>query len=139
MRLPRWLRHYVARLEAAESIESGGVLFDYANGAWKVLHAWKGECQGCKEAVAIVENFLNSGRDEVYVAIVNTGERHEHKGVIQVVYPGRKVWERYFSDRVYNFVDAYTDAVNKCREIAKELGYQDPGRNHTSSDILEAE
>jgi hypothetical protein len=39
--LPRWLRQWAALLLAEWDVEIGGMLHDYANGKWELLHMWK--------------------------------------------------------------------------------------------------
>ncbi len=125
MKLPGWFRHFVSKLVVLHSKERGGVLFDYANGKWAQLHVWRDD-KTKEEVLQIVEQWLNLERDEIYVAMVNAGEEGKIRGVFQVVYPKRQIWERYFSYHTYNVSDAYVDTVKKCREIATKLGYVPP-------------
>src|SRR6267378_2930981 len=110
MRLPRWFRHWIAKIDILYTEEQGGVLFDYANGKWNQLHVWA-DSKTKKEVLKIVEQWRISGRDEIYVAIVHMPRNGGgFRGVFQGICP-KEVWQRFFSGRIYDFVDAHADAL----------------------------
>src|SRR6266480_3113046 len=118
MRLPRFFRHFVAELSVYGNREVSGLLFDYNNGQWELLHDWSGG--GKKEAISLVENMADAGRDAIYVAGIN---HQQNCGLFQVIDSQRKVYNRFWSLPIYTPIEAYKDLLVYLHKRSKEMGW----------------
>jgi hypothetical protein len=121
-RLPGFIRHKVALFLVQRSPEFGGMLYDFKNGQWEVLHQWVDE-RGQEEALSLIENMFDGGRDAIYTAMVKTGIG---RGYFVVHTSDRYYWFRGFWTGIYELDEAFLDTAKKCREIADKMGYRRP-------------
>jgi hypothetical protein len=116
----RFLLQWVAKFRVSRTPEIGGLLYDYANGRWKLLTEWQGGED--EEAVALIENIFNNPKDDIYVSLVKCTNT---AGYFIVSDSERRIWLRHFWGDTYPFAAAFDDTRLYCRKIAKEMGYRD--------------
>jgi len=122
MRLPLWLRRVIASWKAFRGPEYGGLLTDWKNGQFEIIHEWKTD-ESMDAAWEMVEAMHQSGRDEIYIALVKQGYNrgyfviHDSNGFHLPV----AFWHGY-----YSFDEAYQLVKKKCRKIGTRMGYRDP-------------
>ena len=116
---PLWLRRLIASWKAYRGSEYGGLLTNWKQGEFEIIAEWKTD-QGCEEVWQLVENLYESGRDEIYVALVKMGY---NKGYFVIHGDGFHMpiafWDGYFS-----FDDAYKLMKARCRVIGTKMGYR---------------
>lgn len=110
---------FFATIRAFIAPEWGGVLFNYKNGELEEIARWETN-EEMKQAHAILDTELDSGRDFVYVAVIKCGER---KGYFATYSPAG-VWARGYWPGLYEPMDAYRDAMKIAKAEAKRLGFQ---------------
>ena len=123
MRLPLFIRRLICTYKMLTNPEYGGLLANWKNGEFEVIADWETDKE--LEAVwQLVENHMDSGRDEIYIAVV---KQARGCGYIVIHAPG------YFTPLPYPFweglidpKDAFIAARNRCREIGTKMGYRAP-------------
>lgn len=132
-RLPRFLRRWYATILAWHTPEIGGALFDYKNGLWDKICEWNTP-DGQEQALSVVENMVQSGRDEIYIAMIKS--MGSYRGFF-IIHASNKFWFCGFSEGIYGLVEAYGDTVRKCRKIADSMGYRRPDEDSQGIQNLE--
>ena len=129
MRLPRWLRRTIATWKVWTRPEYGGLITNWNNGAFDIIHKWQTN-EGMEEAANLVENMLLSQRDEIYVGVVKQGRDCGyftiHAG-LRYHFPVA-FWKGYFS-----IDEAFVVVRNRCREIGTKMGYRNPEVNNAQT------
>src|SRR5713226_7941291 len=121
MKLPRFIRQIAAQILVSGEAEVGGMLHDYANGRWKELAKWNTQ-EGANEAIEIVDNMLQRGRDNIYVAMIKC--RDFGRGYFIVHDSNFSLYHRAFWLGAYNPDEAFIDVAARCRKIADKMGYR---------------
>lgn len=116
---PLWLRRLIASWKAYRGSEYGGLLTNWKQGEFEIIAEWKTD-QGCEEVWQLVENLYESGRDEIYVALVKMGY---NKGYF-VIHGGGFHMPIAFWDGYFSFDDAYKLMKARCRVIGTKMGYR---------------
>jgi len=122
MRLPKFIRQFIASVRAHSADEWGGFLYDYANGQWRLLADWEDE-PGLMKAMDLVGNMMDRGQDAVYIAMVKVGPKH---GYCVVHNSEGEWWERSFWGDIYPIEEAFDEVVEKARKAADDLGFRRP-------------
>ena len=122
MRLPRWTLQWAAKFLVDRSKEWGGIIHDYANGRWVILHKWNDQ-KGEDEGLDLIFNMFDRGGSDIYVTCIKVGERH---GYFIVSDYNQTWWRRSFWDGIYSPSEAFKDAAVKARQIADQMGYRKP-------------
>jgi hypothetical protein len=122
MTAPTWLRHLLARILVRNSSEVGGVVYDYANGNWKMLEVYNTE-EGMTQAMEVLESAVTSGRDDIYVAMGKV-RSNGRAGSFSMIDTDLNIYERFFWQGIYEPEEAYYQIIRKCRESAKRMGYR---------------
>ena len=102
--------------------ETGGMLYDYKNGKWVVLQTWDSQEQ-LEAGMEIIQNMLNSGRDEIFVSAVLVAPSC---GYLVMIDSNGRYKFRAFWKGIYDAREALDDASKWCRKVADEMGYRRP-------------
>lgn len=122
MKLPKFIRHWMARTLVMHSQETCGVIRDYANGKWEVIHEWRTE-EVADQGIEILENLLTRGKDAIYVTTLMCGPG---KGAFMVLDSNRVYYERAYWDGIYDVKEAFIEVRDYCRLIADKMGFRRP-------------
>lgn len=127
MTVPAWLRHLLARILVRNSDEIGGVLYDYANGNWRMMETYN-TVEGMEGAMEVLGSAVTNGRDNIYVAMGKVRSNGK-AGSFTMIDTDLKIYDRFFWQGIYEPEEAYYWTVRKCRESAKRMGYREPNFN----------
>jgi hypothetical protein len=122
MKLPLFIRRIVASWKALRSDEFGGLLINWKNGQFEVIAEWKTDDE-LDAAWQLVESHLDSGRDEIYIALV---KQAPGSGYMVIHAPGGFILPYAFWDGWVSVEEAFIAVRDRCREIGTKMGYRAP-------------
>jgi hypothetical protein len=122
MKLPRSIRHLVAKIFVYAKPEWGGILHDYDNGRWDLIMKWEND-EGAEDALDLIENMIEVGRDRILIACIKVGNG---RGFFYVVNSEGRFWSRAFWDNLYTASEAFKDISLTVRAVADSMGYRRP-------------
>ena len=121
----KWLRQKMAFFLAFHTPEGGGMMHNYKNGQWELLHVWSTE-EGAEMAITLAENMLDRAADEIYVATVKNWGAEKRGYFVVHESQNRTYWLRGFWTGIYEPEEAFDDLRKKCRALADKMGYRRP-------------
>jgi hypothetical protein len=111
----------MAKFLAWRAPEMRGILFDYANGQYKILERWSRDSGG-DQMLSLVENMFDNANDEIYIAMVKTGA--SRGGYFIILDSERRTWARFFWGGIYDIEEAMVDVSKYARKVATKMGYR---------------
>jgi len=89
------------------------VLFDYANGNWEEMVAGPGDERTSGLVDVFLNQLVNSGRDQIIVAIIHT---YEDGGYVLAMTSDRHYCERWFIHGIHEMAEAFVDVSLWCKQ-----------------------
>lgn len=120
--LPKWLRQLIALALEFTHPEYGGILYDFTahlNGDLEEIHRWDDDA-GVNQAIALIDNAHESGRDFVYVSVCKSGQG---TGYFAVHSSCTYWWLHAFNQKWYDPLTAYRETMAKAEADARKLGF----------------